>query len=1844
MRCIRLIGYVLLLILLFSTAVFGANKSAVEPQVLSLPKGPGSIEGLGESFAPQLNTGTASYRVNLTIPPGINRHQPTLALVYNGGHGNSPLGIGWRLNIPSIQRQTDKGLPSYADSDTFIHSEGGELVPLEDGAFRFKIEGAFTKFMRVDEGWEVWEKNGTHHYFGSSENGRLQTSAGTFEWHLEKSVDTNGNTIIYLYDYEADGKQPYLKEIRYGLASDSIYQSVHFSYEPRPDAFTDYRSRQGILTAQRLKSVEMRSQGAPVRTYRLAYQDDSGLSLLSQVVQLGMDGTSALPPISFGYSAYDPERFKTMIMADPPPAGISLSNANADLIDADGDSLPDMIYTDTTYHQHRFYLNHGQGTWQSGGAVIPDASPPYYLYNSGVMMADMDGDGLADLYVKNVSETGYFKNRGQLSWGNMIDFNVNPNFNFENSSIKLLDVNNDKLIDVLFDDGHYYRVWLNPKDGVWNTNFDATTNLPNNLHLNLASSSVHLADMNGDRLEDLVRVLDGYVSYFPSKGFGKFDTEIAMTNPPKNLGNSAANLEPVDLNNDGLADLALVGNTQVRVWLNAGNGGFKELPTFTGTPTLGSHSGYRFADMDGDGFRDLLVTNENTDVRYQYVTFNQGIHPNLLTRISNGLGKETTIEYRSSTDDYLADRDAGKPWTRKLPFPVQVVSRVTVKDALSGQAYVTDYHYRDGYYNGDEKEFRGFAEVEEHEQGGLGASGLVVRHMFDVGDVQESRKGMLTSQAFLDEKGSISPPKSLYEIADHRLTTRTLLTGIDGRNVMYSFPSETRTQIYERGRQPKTLLRTWDRDTYGNVVRDFDYGLINGKNLAAGNDEILTQTKYRVDEQKWLLDRPREIRNNGLKGEFVSWQRLFYDTRGNLIRDERSPDGIRFIPVVRNQYDDHGNIVRITDANEHWRQIDYDEIFHAMPVRETIGDLNLIMKAEYDLGWGAMTSFTDPNGNETAFSYDVFGRLSAIVKPGDNADQPTQSFEYHLAEPVSHIVTHSREQSGEAGTYDTISYFDGLGRKIQTRSEAEAGQWAVTEAVSFNLRQGIRRQWLPYFSDSPDYAPSSVAKTHSLVQYDARGRSIKETNPDGSFRSTAYRPLKKIQSDEEDNRADGSHANTPLTYLSDGRNRLVEVQERNGAATYTTRYAYDGLNNLIGITDPAGNIKTLHFDGLGRKDFLNDPDKGVMHYDYDDAGNLLSTIDAKNQTVAYVYDAANRLLTEDSLGLKVRYHYDGDMPNDSADLKNTLGRLAWVEDEAGREAYSYDERGNIARKTRWLDGLRFDTGMEYDALDRLTTLTYPDASQVEYHYNAMNRLEAVPGYVDNIDYAASGQKMAFQYANGVDSGYEYDERQRLHRLSSEGPGGVLQDQTYRYDLVNNIVEIEDQRPAKTPEDRSVDYVYDDLYRLSKATAPSWNERYHYDNTGNMTFKSDVGNMRYGGGAGPHALTGAGSAVYGYDASGNLASKPGFNYRFDHQDRLVHVERNDGGIDFAYDSAGQRKRKSVQVGGRSETVLYVDRSLEIRGKTPVKQVYAGDRLVARVLGESGGSRTYFYLPDHLGNASVVTDALGNTVEESVFYPYGKNRVRNGTFKSEYRFTGQEFDKETGLYYFESRYYDPVKGRFISVDPLSLEKDGKLFANGYGTGAPAGLTGRMESYAYVANNPANHTDSSGLIIDTVADIGFVSYDLYRLASDGQENRDENLAALGADLVGTVTPFGTGFGLAVRAGIKAEKRLPDSALVCRGGLCTTDRFSNGSGVVVDSAGKLQNVSVNSASDKSIRELSNKLPNRKIGVTTVGDVRRAGGDVIASPTTNNPYHCVLCNITPKEAENLFTPVTNKN
>ena len=121
----------------------------------------------------------------------------------------------------------------------------------------------------------------------------------------------------------------------------------------------------------------------------------------------------------------------------------------------------------------------------------------------------------------------------------------------------------------------------------------------------------------------------------------------------------------------------------------------------------------------------------------------------------------------------------------------------------------------------------------------------------------------------------------------------------------------------------------------------------------------------------------------------------------------------------------------------------------------------------------------------------------------------------------------------------------------------------------------------------------------------------------------------------------------------------------------------------------------------------------------------------------------------------------------------------------------------------------------------------------------------------------------------------------------------------------------------------------------------------------------------------------------------------------------------------------------------------------------------------------------------------------------------------------------------------------------------------------------------------------------------------------------------------------------------GMKRMRPLPDDALVVRGGQNLPENFVLGSGVTVNPGGKVQGVSVNAADGLSVKELTAPnphtrypgVPHKQVGVTTVGKIRALGGNVVPSPTKNNPNHATFSGLTPEQASSLFRPtVKNPN
>ncbi len=1761
---------------------FAADKSGVGPNAISLPKGPGAIEGLGESFQPHLNTGTASSGLALKLPPGTAGHTPALGLSYEGGSGNGPLGFGWGLPIASIQRRSDQGIPTYGENvgflraDTFINEMREELVPLTNGFLFCKNEGAFIRYQQFSNYWIGTLPNGTRMEFGITPEGRIQDPANTnhvFSWLRQTETDTHGNVIVYSYaNFPGSNNlnQKYLASIAYGPGAPpwNNFHFVSFVYEDRPDWFEDCRSGFVVRTGKRLKQIIIGTQGTALtnhlagdfngdglpdyldRKYLLEYLNYAGAnshwSLLAKVTEVGADGTSTLPPATYEYVVSDPP--DTLSAAGHIIGGLNeptlvMDNPAVDFLDLNGDGLPDVLATDPGGGIHTAYINQGQTSSDSGPAIqwhsgvqldsLDGRATQFGLQSIAPIahLADMDGDGLADLTVTTLDGSVlYFQNSGHMLWGTRQEMSIQdsaPPSPFASPDVRTADLDFDKRMDIIQSistgNGADYRVWFN----LGNQTYSAGVIVPQAAGQMLSAPGVQIADFNGDRVPDISRITPAFITVTVGLGYGQFATPITVPIPDWVLDETeVARASLMDINGDGLADLVLerAAPGELWYWLNLGNYTLSRRKVITGLPAaVGANAVIRWADLNGNGTTDLIYADSTASPRMQAVDLglliNNGAAPNLLIRSANGIGRVTTINYQSSTAYSLADAAAGHPWPDLMPNPVQVVASTLTLDSLGNQ-YVKQFRYHNGYYDPVEKQFRGFGSAEEIDVGDPSAPTLVTHSFFDTGRTYESMKGKLLALSIEQEDGNV------FSVATNLWTIPpvTLYTGTNGTNVSYAHPAGTIKVVSELGQgTPRRLESELAFDIYGNETTNADYGIVENGDRSAFDDERITTTEYALNPNAWIVRHPSRQEIKDEKGAVISRIESYYDDEtfsGNnlgsvsvgdltLVRawtNAVNPSG--YIKSTRKKYDGFGNPIAMLDplaaapggaadlSQGHARQVQYDSRFHTYPVTETIhiGGTNqpLIEQAAYDEGFGTIISSTDFNTNSTTCGYDSFGRIISLVEPYDTPAYPTVAYEYALAIPfgnggiVNYVETRHRDKTAivsPASEMYLISrqFTDGLSRGLMVKTEAEpespggAPRVVVNGAVRFNAREKASITLNPYFSQlgtdlnsllafedvsAPGWSGlfqsqsnlvvlnlANAAKT--TVTFDATLRGIAVTNQDGSFNVTRYEPLLTRLLDENQVDSASGHFGAAMVHYHDGLGRLVRADEivhlnddgtsAGSPRTWTTRYEYDLNDQLTQITDAQNNIKVFQSDSLKRKTLMNDPDRGLMTYAYDDASNLRQTRDAKGQVVEFAYDGANRMLSETYLGsplsprlgenrgegpVNVAYHYDtpagpvatGDGSQSMA--QNTRGRLAFVSDGAGEKHISYDARGRTEYEIQRIPDpvfstlnpqpsttlVSYRTAFDYDPLDRVTRMTYPDNDQVTFEFNSRDLLQRIGGgpngsVLSNIVYFPSGQQQRIEFGNRICTSCSFDSRLRLTSLLTAHPSRTtdpLIDLDYTFDAASNLEKITDQRPGSSvpsgdPRRNTQVFAYDDLYRLTRVQYNSANSiNYRYDRIGNLLSQNsdivhldrglsltDLGTLSYGAAAGasnrhgraandppgPHALTSiAGnppSPAYGYDANGSLMIMDGFTNTWDFKDRLVSCENSEMRADYTYSCEDRRVSKTVSYKTAGNTItnhpppvttLYVNQCFEVRDHdAPTKFVFDGATRVARITG-------------------------------------------------------------------------------------------------------------------------------------------------------------------------------------------------------------------------------------------------------------------------------------------------------
>jgi len=820
--------------------------------------------------------------------------------------------------------------------------------------------------------------------------------------------------------------------------------------------------------------------------------------------------------------------------------------------------------------------------------------------------------------------------------------------------------------------------------------------------------------------------------------------------------------------------------------------------------------------------------------------------------------------------------------------------------------------------------------------------------------------------------------------------------------------------------------------------------------------------------------------------QILSQKRFEYDDKGNL---ERQIDhlGTDIDPETSFGYDDYGNVTSTVNANNHTVYTSYESTFNQFP-EEISNELGHAIRYTYEHKFGLVTAITDANGNTTTTDYDTLAR---ITEERNAYDALVTSYSY------PDFNTKITTQLNLTKT----DYVDGLGRNYKTVTMGEDGALAreVVTGKSYNNRGLLEAESLPHYVNA-----SSSEIAYIRYDYDMRGRVYQATADfPGSLKdaTTTTQYLTPLSIKVIDPKG---HAKTTI---KDVYGSIIEVVEHTSQGDYHTYYTYDLKSNLVTVKDAQDNITQVFYDSLGRKTSMIDPDTGTTQYTYDAMGNIKTQIDNKGQTVTFVYDAINRLERKEydsPIMSDVVYTYD------NLDPPNSTGRLSSIDDGVSITSYEYDKEGRVIKVTRAIGENTYVTQTSYDTLGRITSITYPDNEVVTYTYDTNSGLlESVSSYISDITYNAQGQIRAIQYGNSTQTTYTYNNDQRLQRILTQNQSGDLQDLNYDFDKVGNLTQLTDNIRSNIRY-----YQYDNLNRLTRAenipdaSGADLTYTYQYNPIGNMTYKSDVGDMQYGeGDAGPHAVTSAGGNTYFYDANGNMTYGRGKDLTYDVENRLVEVDNLGQITTFEYNHNGNRIKKVTP----DETITYIGKLYEVTTspghQVTKKHIFTGsDRSITVEIDEETSERsTYYYHSDHLGSSSVITDNAGTQVQHVEYQPYGKVTQNEGDYDSPYKFTGKELDT-TGLYYYGARYYDPEIGRFITADsyvqnPLDPQT--------------------LNRYTYCRNNPLIYIDPSGHFAFLVAVIiGALLGGAMAAATGGDVGKGFLFGALGGALTAGIS----------------------------------------------------------------------------------------------------------------------------
>ncbi|GIX46751.1 MAG: hypothetical protein KatS3mg131_0962 [Candidatus Tectimicrobiota bacterium] len=553
----------------------------------------------------------------------------------------------------------------------------------------------------------------------------------------------------------------------YGEHDETVPMAVESQPWPvRPDPFSSYRAGFEVRTYRLCQRVLMfhhipdLTTGEPgyeglVRStdFTYAYEEDPSsarnpvYSFLNRVTQCGYQREGAgyvkrtLPPLEFTYSRPQVQELVEEVDAkslENLPVG--LDGGNYQWTDLHGEGIPGIL---TEQGGGWFYKrnlsplpveeNGKEAVKARFSSMEAVTVKPNVALATGTQFMDLAGDGQPDLVVLEGATPGLYEHDENEGWQPFRPFTSPLSRDLRDPNLRFVDLDGDGRADVLITEEEAL-VWHR---SLAEEGFEPARRVAqaldeeNGPRLVFAdgTQSIYLADLSGDGLTDLVRIRNGEVCYWPNLGYGRFGAKVTMDNAPWFDAPDQFDQRRVrlaDIDGSGTTDIVYLHPDGVRLYFNQSGNSWSASRRLAVFPQVDDLVHIQALDLLGNGTACLVWSSPLPgDARRQmrYVRL-MAEKPHLLVKIVNNLGAETCVHYAPSTKFYLQDKRDDKPWITRLPFPVHVIERVETHDHISRNRFVTRYAYHHGYFDGEEREFRGFGMVEQWDTEEIGALGL----------------------------------------------------------------------------------------------------------------------------------------------------------------------------------------------------------------------------------------------------------------------------------------------------------------------------------------------------------------------------------------------------------------------------------------------------------------------------------------------------------------------------------------------------------------------------------------------------------------------------------------------------------------------------------------------------------------------------------------------------------------------------------------------------------------------------------------------------------------------------------------------------------------------------------------------------------------------------------------------------------------------------------------------------------------------------------------------------------------------------------------------------------------